>query len=106
MIAQVLADAVQFMNDCDAVPAEIVNVAVIVVPLVTITLFVQVIAVTLLPSALVFLILLLNQEELVGKYRNSARQNLLAGSIVAVIIVLSTFYGLGTLFPGLFGGST
>ncbi len=72
-------------------------------PLVTITLFVQVIAVTLLPSALVFLILLLNQEELVGRYKNSWRQNLLAGSIVVVIVVLSTLFGLGTLFPGMFG---
>ena len=72
-------------------------------PLVTITLFVQVIAVTLLPSALVFLILLLNQEDLVGKYRNSTLQNILSGSIVVVIIVLSTLYALGTLFPGMFG---
>ncbi len=72
-------------------------------PLVTITLFVQVIAVTLLPSSLVFLILLLNQEELVGKFKNTRRQNLLAGSIVVVIIILSTMYGVGTLFPGMFG---
>jgi NRAMP (natural resistance-associated macrophage protein)-like metal ion transporter len=72
-------------------------------PLVTITLFVQVIAVTLLPSALVFLILLLNEEELVGKFKNSRRQNFLAGSIVVVIIILSTLYGVGTLFPGIFG---
>ncbi len=72
-------------------------------PLVTITLFVQVIAVTLLPSSLVFLILLLNQEELVGKFKNTRRQNLLAGSIVVVIIILSTLYGVGTLFPGMLG---
>jgi len=72
-------------------------------PLVTITLFVQVIAVTLLPAALTFLILLLNQEELVGKFKNTRRQNILGGSIVVVIVVLSTLYGMGTLFPGLFG---
>lgn len=72
-------------------------------PLVTITLFVQVIAVTLLPAALTFLILLLNEEELVGEFKNSRSQNLLAGSIVVVIIVLSTLYGIGTLFPGVFG---
>ncbi len=40
-------------------------------PLVLITLFVQVIAVTLLPAALVFLILLLNNEEIMGKYKNT-----------------------------------
>ena len=72
-------------------------------PLVTITLFVQVIAVTLLPAALVFLILLLNQEELVGSFKNTRRQNTLAGSIVVVIVVLSTLYGIGTLFPEVFG---
>jgi len=69
-------------------------------PLVTITLFVQVISVTLLPAALTFLILLLNQEEVVGKYKNTLRQNLTAGSIVVILIVLSTLYALGTLFPG------
>ena len=72
-------------------------------PLVTITLFVQVIAVTLLPAALMFLILLLNEEEVVGKYKNTRLQNILSGSIVGVIIILSTLYGLGTLFPGIFG---
>jgi NRAMP (natural resistance-associated macrophage protein)-like metal ion transporter len=72
-------------------------------PLVTITLFVQVIAVTLLPAALTFLILLLNEEELVGKLKNTRRQNVIGGTIVAVIVVLSTLYGVGTLFPGFFG---
>lgn len=43
-------------------------------PLVLITLFVQVIATTLLPAALVFLILLLNDEETMGKYRNTLFQ--------------------------------
>jgi Mn2+/Fe2+ NRAMP family transporter len=72
-------------------------------PLVIITLFVQVIAVTLLPAALTFLILLLNEEELVGKFKNTRRQNVIGGTIVVVIVVLSTLFGIGTLFPGLFG---
>ena len=38
-------------------------------PLVLITLFVQVIAVTLLPAALVFLILLLNDPTIMGEYK-------------------------------------
>jgi NRAMP (natural resistance-associated macrophage protein)-like metal ion transporter len=71
-------------------------------PLVLITLFVQVIAVTLLPAALVFLILLLNNEELVGKYKNSKLQNLLAGAIVTFIIILSLLYALSAIFPELF----
>ncbi|HVP19320.1 MAG TPA: divalent metal cation transporter, partial [Spirochaetia bacterium] len=44
-------------------------------PLVLITLFVQVFATTLLPAALVFLILLLNDEETMGKYKNTRYQN-------------------------------
>jgi Mn2+/Fe2+ NRAMP family transporter len=71
-------------------------------PLVLITLFVQVIAVTLLPAALVFLILLLNNEELMGKYKNTLTQNILAFSIVIMIIALSTLYALSVLFPEMF----
>lgn len=71
-------------------------------PLILITLFVQVIAVTLLPAALVFLILLLNQEELVGKYKNTRLQNVVGSIIVAGIVVLSTIYGVSALFPELF----
>jgi Mn2+/Fe2+ NRAMP family transporter len=72
-------------------------------PLVLITLFVQVIAVTLLPAALVFLILLLNSEEVMGKYRNTPAQNIVSSAIVIGIIILSTFYGISTLFPGWLG---
>ncbi|ACL15484.1 Nramp family divalent metal transporter [Methanosphaerula palustris] len=75
-------------------------------PLVVITLFVQVIAVTLLPAALVFLILLLNNEEIMGKYRNTLLQNVVSYAIVALIIVLSTMYAINTLFPGIFGGAS
>jgi Mn2+/Fe2+ NRAMP family transporter len=71
-------------------------------PLVLITLFVQVIATTLLPAVLVFLILLLNDENTMGKYKNSLRQNVLNVTIVIAIIVLSTLYGISTIFPKLF----
>ncbi|HYK93993.1 MAG TPA: divalent metal cation transporter [Thermoplasmata archaeon] len=73
-------------------------------PLGAVTLFVQVIAVTLLPAALVFLIVLLNQEELVGSYKNTRAQNIMAGSIVGVILALSTLYAVGSLAPQLLGG--
>jgi Mn2+/Fe2+ NRAMP family transporter len=72
-------------------------------PLVLITLFVQVIAVTLLPAALVFLILLLNNEQTMGKYTNTLFQNIANISIVAGIIILSTVYGISAMFPNLFG---
>lgn len=71
-------------------------------PLILITLFVQVIAVTLLPAALTFLLLLLNQKEVVGKYKNTFFQNILAVIIIGTIIVLSTLYAMGTIFPNLF----
>ncbi len=72
-------------------------------PLVLITLFVQVVATTLLPAALVFLILLLNDKKTMGEYVNTPWQNFANISIVAVIVVLSTLYGVSTLFPNLFG---
>jgi Mn2+/Fe2+ NRAMP family transporter len=65
-------------------------------------LFVQVIAVTLLPAALVFLILLLNDRATMGERRNTPTQNLIGGFIVVSIIVLSTLYGFSVLFPNLF----
>ena len=71
-------------------------------PLVLITLFVQVVAVTLLPAALVFLILLLNDRDTMGEHCNTLRQNLVGGSIVVAIVVLSTLYGVSIMFPNLF----
>jgi Mn2+/Fe2+ NRAMP family transporter len=71
-------------------------------PLILITLFVQVIAVTLLPAALVFLILLLNQDDLVGKYKNTRLLNVIGSVIVGGIIVLSTLFGISALFPEFF----
>ncbi len=47
-----------------------------------ITIFVQVVAVTLLPAALVFLILLLNDKPLMGEYVNTRWQNIANWAIV------------------------
>jgi Mn2+/Fe2+ NRAMP family transporter len=71
-------------------------------PLVLITLFVQVVAVTLLPAALVFLILLLNDKNTMGDRTNTLIDNIVNCSIVATIIVLSALYGISTLFPTAF----
>ena len=71
-------------------------------PLVLITLFVQVIAVTLLPVALVFLILILNNGEIMGEYRNTLVQNVISWGTVLLIVALSTGYAISTLFPELF----
>jgi len=71
-------------------------------PLVLITLFVQVIAVTLLPAALVFLILLLNDGKTMGKFKNTLFQNIASTTIVIGIIALSTLYAISAIFPNLF----
>jgi Mn2+/Fe2+ NRAMP family transporter len=71
-------------------------------PLVTITMFVQVVAVTLLPSSLVFLILLLNDDSVMGKYVNTRSQNIMNWAIVIFVVIMSTLMGIGTLFPNVF----
>jgi Mn2+/Fe2+ NRAMP family transporter len=68
-----------------------------------ITIFVQVVAVTLLPAALVFLILLLNDKPLMGDYVNTRWQNIANWTIAAFVIVISTAYGISVLFPAWFG---
>jgi Mn2+/Fe2+ NRAMP family transporter len=68
-----------------------------------ITIFVQVVAVTLLPAALMFLILLLNDKPLMGDYVNTRWQNIANWSIAAFVIVISTAYGISVLFPEWFG---
>ena len=64
-----------------------------------ITVFVQVVAVTLLPAALVFLILLLNDKPLMGEYVNTRWQNFVNWAIVVFVIVMSTIYAVSVLFP-------
>jgi NRAMP (natural resistance-associated macrophage protein)-like metal ion transporter len=63
-----------------------------------ITLFVQVVAVTLLPACLVFLMLLLNDKPLMGAYANTRWQNFINGSIVVFVITISTMFGISVLF--------
>ena len=71
-------------------------------PLILITMFVQVVAVTLLPTILVFLILLLNDKPLMGAYVNTGWQNIMNWSIVIFVVIISSLMGIGTLFPNLF----
>ena len=73
-------------------------------PLVTITMFVQVVAVTLLPAALVFLILILNEPAFMGEYVNTRWENIANWAIVALVTLMSTLFAFTTLFPGLLEG--
>lgn len=68
-------------------------------PLITITMFVQVVAVTLLPSALVFLILILNSESFMGDQVNTRTQNIVNWVIVIFVTLMSTLFAVSTLFP-------
>jgi NRAMP (natural resistance-associated macrophage protein)-like metal ion transporter len=74
-------------------------------PLVTITMYVQIVAVTLLPAALMFLILILNDEGFMGEYVNTRWQNITNWSITAGVILISTVFAVSILFPKLFGMS-
>jgi len=71
-------------------------------PLIQITMFVQVVAVTLLPAALVFLILLLNDKPLMGENVNTRWQNIANWGITIFVILMSTVFGLSILLPQLF----
>ncbi len=71
-------------------------------PLVTITMYVQIVAVTLLPAALIFLILILNDRGFMGDHVNTRWQNVVNWGIVISIIIVSTLFAISTLFPRLF----
>ncbi|RIS61180.1 divalent metal cation transporter [Mycobacteroides abscessus] len=62
---------------------------------------VQALAGVLLPSATVFLVLLCNDKAVLGPWVNSARQNIVAGVIVWVLVLLSLSLTAATFFPDL-----
>jgi NRAMP (natural resistance-associated macrophage protein)-like metal ion transporter len=85
--------------------ALIAGAAVIVLipgaPLGVITLSVQALAGVLLPSASVFLLLLCNDREVLGPWRNATWLNVLAIVIVAVLVLLSLILMATTVFPNI-----
>jgi hypothetical protein len=68
-------------------------------PLGVITLAVQALAGVLLPSATVFLLLLCNDREVLGPWRNPGWLNVLASVIIAVLVLLSLILMATTVFP-------
>jgi NRAMP (natural resistance-associated macrophage protein)-like metal ion transporter len=70
-------------------------------PLGVITLAVQALAGILLPSASAFLLLLCNDEHVLGPWRNPPWLNALASVIVSVLVLLSLILMLSTLFPSI-----
>ena len=69
-------------------------------PLGIVTTGVQVLAGVLLPSALVFLLLLCNDSSVLGPWVNPRWLNVIATSVVGVLLVLSGLLTISTLFPG------
>jgi len=69
----------------------------------TATQYVQVLAGILLPSAVLFLVLLCNDTDVLGPWVNGPLVNFLAITIVAVLIVLSLDLSISTMFPQING---
>ena len=62
---------------------------------------VQALAGVLLPSASVFLLLLCNDREILGPWRNAPWLNALASVIVAILVLLSLILMATTVFPSI-----
>jgi Mn2+/Fe2+ NRAMP family transporter len=89
-----------------AIGSTLVAAAVVLIPgapLLAMTLTVNVIATLLMAPALLFLLLLVNDREIMGDLANGWRANLAGGTIVVVIALVGTLYGVITVFPGLLG---
>lgn len=67
----------------------------------TLTEYVQVLAGILLPSAVLFLVLLCNDKDVLGPWVNKTWQNVVAFTIIGVLVVLSLILVISTLFPSL-----
>ena len=72
-------------------------------PLLAMTLTVNVIATLLMAPALLFLLLLVNDREIMRGLENRWRENLAGGTVVIAISCIGAFYGVMTVFPHLFG---
>ena len=73
-------------------------------PLLAITLTVNVVATLLMAPALLFLLLLANDREIMGDLANGWKANLAGGTAVAAISLMGAIYGVIVIFPHVFGG--
>jgi Mn2+/Fe2+ NRAMP family transporter len=73
-------------------------------PLGLLTNAVQTLAGVLLPSATVFLLLLCNDEEVLGPWVNGPWLNLFTGMVIGVLLLLSVILTAAVLFPALGSG--
>ncbi len=73
-------------------------------PLGLLTNAVQSLAGVLLPSATVFLLLLCNDEAVLGPWRNGPWLNLFTGAVIAVLVMLSVILTASVIFPNIGSG--
>jgi Mn2+/Fe2+ NRAMP family transporter len=73
------------------------------VPLGFLNLTVQVIASIFMPAAMMFLLLLLNDKEVMGVHVNKPWQNISAFIIVGFLMLMNGLYALTVMFPHIFG---
>ena len=83
--------------------AAIASVLVLIpnAPLVFITIIVNVIAVLAMPPAIVFLLLLVNDREIMGKHANSRLANFFGIGVTALLILAGLIFAMITVFPKL-----
>jgi Mn2+/Fe2+ NRAMP family transporter len=74
------------------------------VPLEFIALTVNVIAVLAMPPALVFLLLLVNDRDVMGEQVNGVWGNVAGATVTVLLIVAGLGFGIATVFPKLLGG--
>ncbi|HEY5105934.1 MAG TPA: divalent metal cation transporter [Caulobacteraceae bacterium] len=85
-----------------AIASTLAAAAVVLIPgapLLAMTLAVNVIATLLMAPALLFLLLLVNDREIMGDLANTWRGNLSGGVIVVAISLVGALYGVITVFP-------
>ena len=73
-------------------------------PLEFVVLTVNVIAVLAMPPALAFLLLLVNDREVMGEYVNGTWANVAGVAVTVLLIIAGVGFGLATVFPKLLGG--
>jgi Mn2+/Fe2+ NRAMP family transporter len=89
-----------------AIVSTLLAAAVVLIPgapLLAMTLTVNVIATLLMAPALLLLLLLANDHEIMGDLANGRLANLAGGTTVLAIAAVGAFYGVITAFPNLLG---
>ncbi len=71
-------------------------------PLVSVVLVVNVIAVLAMPPALIFLYMLVNDREIMGEFVSPRWANVLASLVVILLVAAGILYGISVIAPNLF----